>query len=255
MICPGLNSVTFRKLAASRVLELAVAGGMKGLEWGGDIHVPTGDLENARRVGIATRDAGLEVVSYGSYYRAGESAAAGSGFPSVLETARALGAPNIRVWSGARGATEADPSYCRAVQEDLRRAAELAGTHGITVSCEFHDGTLTDAAASSLAVLQAVAHPNLRIYWQPRHGHTVESNLADLDTLSPWLSHLHVFHWWPTSQTRLPLEKGLDRWLQFLQRAAQISGPRFALLEFVRDDDPEVYLEDARSLLSLLAGL
>ena len=89
----GIVSVTFRQLSPERIISLVSEGGLSAVEWGGDVHVPHGDLATARDVGRWTRNAGLEVASFGSYYKAGESEEAGLPFTSVLETASALGAP------------------------------------------------------------------------------------------------------------------------------------------------------------------
>ena len=44
MIYPGLVSVTFRKLSPEEIVQLVVSSGLKGIEWGGDIHLPHGIL-------------------------------------------------------------------------------------------------------------------------------------------------------------------------------------------------------------------
>ncbi|MET0262082.1 MAG: sugar phosphate isomerase/epimerase, partial [Rariglobus sp.] len=73
MIYPGLVSVTFRKLSPNEVAGLVKKAGLKGIEWGGDIHVPHGDLARAREVRELTLEHGLKTAAYGSYYRAGQS--------------------------------------------------------------------------------------------------------------------------------------------------------------------------------------
>src|SRR5690242_18609852 len=100
MVYSGLVSVTFRQLPPQQIVELAAQGGLAAIEWGGDVHVPHGELQTARRVLERTRQAGLQVAAYGSYYRVGVSPAQGLAFESVLETALALQAPTIRVWAG-----------------------------------------------------------------------------------------------------------------------------------------------------------
>jgi len=67
---------------------------MRAIEWGGDVHVPTGDLAGAREVAARCGDAGIAVEAYGSYFRASGE------FGPVLETAVALGAPRVRVRAG-----------------------------------------------------------------------------------------------------------------------------------------------------------
>ena len=69
MLIPGLVSVTFRQLAPREIVQLAAAAGLRGIEWGGDIHVPHGDLQAARAVRDITAAAGLQVLAYGSYFR------------------------------------------------------------------------------------------------------------------------------------------------------------------------------------------
>ena len=96
MLFTGLVSVTFRQLAPREIAQLAVAAGLRGIEWGGDIHVPHGDIPAARAVRQITAEAGLQVLAYGSYFRFQPDQA----FELVLETAVALGAPLIRIWAG-----------------------------------------------------------------------------------------------------------------------------------------------------------
>ena len=45
----GLLSVTFRHLPFERIIELAAEAGLDGIEWGGDVHVPPGDLKQAEK--------------------------------------------------------------------------------------------------------------------------------------------------------------------------------------------------------------
>ncbi|MBD3315040.1 MAG: sugar phosphate isomerase/epimerase, partial [Chitinivibrionales bacterium] len=87
MLIPGLVSITFRRLSPSRIVGCAHGAGLASVEWGGDIHAPPGDLARAREVGSMTREAGLAVAAYGSYYRVGENEGGGLTFESVLETA------------------------------------------------------------------------------------------------------------------------------------------------------------------------
>ena len=69
------------------------------------MHVPHGDLALAAQVRRLTREAGLAIAAYGSYYRADRSEAEGLSFTTVLDTAEALGATLLRVWPGPSAAT------------------------------------------------------------------------------------------------------------------------------------------------------
>jgi sugar phosphate isomerase/epimerase len=252
MISPGLVSITFRKLTPTEIVALVRQGGLRGIEWGGDIHVPHGNLARAREVRGLTHDAGLTVAAYGSYYRAAASEAAGLSFGSVLETAVALGAPVIRVWAGPAASAAATAELRAQVTADLRRIATLAAAVRIGISLEFHNGTLTDTGPSTLQLLTDVNHPNLSTYWQPPLEQDTAAGLHDLRSLLPWLTHVHVYQWRQGSTDRLPLADGADRWRSFLDLALTAAGDRYAMLEFVEGDAPENFLRDAATLKSWL---
>lgn len=239
-VVPGLVSVTFRQLTPAEIVGLSVAHGMAAIEWGGDVHVPTGDLATARQVSRWCADAGIAVEAYGSYYRA-----AGD-FGPVLETALALGAPRIRVWAGERGAAEETDRA--AVVDALRKAAETAAGVGIEVAVEYHANTLTDNLASALELFRAV--PELKPYWQPPIGSSVQDALEALPALAPVAAH--VFSWDDTG-LRLPLAARAELWRPALAELAKLPGTRYALLEFVRDDDPAAFAADAAMLREWLS--
>jgi len=259
MIRSGLVSITFRKLSPRAIIELVTRADLTGIEWGGDVHVSHGKISVAREVAQMTRDAGLLVAAYGSYYRVGVSEADGLAFERVLESAITLGAPTVRVWAGNRGSADADEGYRAAVIEDARRIAVLAHAAGITVSFEYHRNTLTDTNASAHQLLEEVGHPNVRTYWQPPVAMSPAECLKGLDAASDYLSNAHVFQWAATSLTatadRRPLAEGAGVWRQYLERIAATDRAHFALLEFVRDDAPEQFLADARILSAWLAEL
>jgi sugar phosphate isomerase/epimerase len=253
MISPGLCSITFRKLDPPQIVALVRDARLDCIEWGGDIHVPPGGGERAAEVRRLTLESGLRIGPYGSYYRAGESEAAGMSFASVLDSAAALGAPIIRVWAGARDRADADDAYVERVVDDLRRISALGAERGIMIAPEFHDGTLTNRAESTLEILRRVDHPNLRAHWQPRHGQPVEMGLAEIAALAPWLYHLHVYQWWPDPTRRLLLAEGRERWTRFFRAILALPGVRFALLEFAQDDDPGAFRQDAGALRQIMA--
>lgn len=256
MLFGGLVSITFRKLTPREIVGWVAQSGLTGIEWGGDVYVPHGDLAQARRVAELTVGAGLTVAAYGSYYRAGASEAAGLAFGRVLETAAALAAPTVRVWAGDRGSAEMDASQRAAVVADLRRIAGLAGAAGVTVSLEFHRGTLTDTNDSAARLLAEVAHPNLRAYWQPPVAAAPAYCLAGLRALVPALTNVHAFHWLADSPTaavaRRPLAEGAAVWRPYLAEVAATGRDHFVLIEFVRDETPEQFLEDAQALQTWL---
>ncbi|MBQ1073305.1 sugar phosphate isomerase/epimerase [Micromonospora sp. C31] len=249
---PGLVSVTFRHLAPVEVVALARLAGLGGIEWGGDVHVPPGDDETARRVAALTTSAGLETAAYGSYYRLGHSAAEGLSPESVVRTAGLLNAPVVRVWAGRRPSSEADALYRARVVEDARRIADLAGAVGLTVAFEYHRNTLTDTRESAVWMLEALAGLPVRTLWQPQPERDLAENLADLRAVLPYLANLHVFAWTP-QRRRLPLRCHHSDWVAYFAMAKTAPGQRYALLEFLVDDDPDLLGADAATLCQLVA--
>ncbi|MGB3441580.1 MAG: TIM barrel protein [Actinophytocola sp.] len=234
---PGLVSVTFRQLSPAEIVTLVVDAGLEAIEWGGDVHVPPGDLHTAREVRARCADNGIAIEAYGSYYRADGD------FGPVLATALALGTPRIRVWAGSNGSA-AEPDR-GAVVEDLRAAAALAGADGVELAVEYHANTLTDTLGSALALFAEV--PALKPYWQPPIGSTVDDALTAVPALEPVAAH--VFSW-AGDGARLPLAAREDLWRPVL---AALPADCHVLLEFVRDDSPEAFAHDAATLRAWLS--
>jgi 3-dehydroshikimate dehydratase len=255
MIHSGLVSITFRKLSPREIIDLVAQAGLVGVEWGGDVHVPHGDLRQARLVRRMTQEAGLRIAAYGSYYRVGVE---GTGpFEPILDTAVELGAPLIRVWAGDRPSAGAGAPFRARVVRETRRAADMAAGVGIAIAYEFHPRTLTDTGESARRLLEDVAHDDVGSYWQPPPGASVADNLAGLDAVLPWLRNVHVFTWHGTTGERMPLADGETGWMRALRKVASTGRDHFALVEFVRDDAEEPFLKDAATLrrwLSLLEG-
>jgi len=245
----GLVSVTFRKLSSSEIVNLCVQAKLEGIEWGGDIHVPAGDLQRAKETRQLTLEHGLNVAAYGSYYRLGIRT---SSFESVLETAQALGAPTIRVWAGTVGSREADEVHWQAIVRDGMKIADQAQAVGLSISFEFHPDTLTDTLCSALRLLREIDRSNVRSYWQVGPDEMPTQSAESLSALLPWLTNVHVFHWQPTYK-RQPLESGRDAWLAYLKILHSSQRDLFLMLEFVQADSPEAFLRDAQVLKHWLA--
>ncbi|MEO7934149.1 MAG: TIM barrel protein [Chthoniobacterales bacterium] len=247
MILPGLCSVTFRQFEPQKIIELGSAAGLRAIEWGGDIHVPHGDEDAAKRVRDLTAAAGLQVSSYGSYYRA---AGTDVSFDATLRSAVALGAKTIRVWAGNVPSVEASPELVASIVDDLKTCVALGAENDVSIALEFHDGTLTDGNEAALRLLDAV--PGVSIIWQPKTLFDVDYRREGLEKLLPRVSNLHVFQW-AKDFSRLPLADGASEWKSYLVLVNTLPGDRFALMEFVAADSPEAFLADAAILLQLLS--
>ncbi|MFP4260024.1 MAG: sugar phosphate isomerase/epimerase family protein [Opitutales bacterium] len=255
----GLVSVTFRKLDPRAIVDLVNQAGDEVIEWGGDKHVPPGNTKTAEEVGRLTREAGLEVSCYGSYYRLGLAGVdPGNGgprhpeFSAVLDSALALGAPRIRVWAGGAGSAKMDEKSRREAEEDALRIADQAQAQGVGIAYEYHMHTLTDEIDSSVRLLEATKHPAISTLWQPPNEKPESEILESLESVLPHISNVHVFHWvFPEGNyVRRPLCEGQARWETYLERLRP--HPRDYLIEFVRGDATDQYLEDAACLKNWL---
>lgn len=265
---PGLASVTFRALSPDAILSLCQVTGLAAIEWGGDLHVPHGDEAAARRVARMSGDAGVRIVSYGSYYRLGCPDSVAGGFPPVLASALALGAPAIRVWAGRRMPDGREDPALPVAADDFLRVCEAAAAHGVAISTEWHRGTLNDGPEAHRALFDRLPTGLGRSHWQPDPGLSREANAAILSGIGARLLHLHVFHWAPDGR-RLFLREGRPDWARYLAAAsgtgtgpgpdplaadaglahANVADPRSAaLLEFVPGDDPAVLAGEAETL-------
>lgn len=244
---PGLVSISFRQLSVEEILEGAASAGLGCIEWGGDIHVPHGDMGKAREAGRWTREAGLAVTAYGSYFRLGSDRPDNPPFGKVLDTAVALGAPVIRIWAGTRGSKEADEAYWLRVAEEAREAAGLARQAGLRLAYEMHANSLTDSVAAVAALLEAARHPAIGCLWQPSVGGSLESDQECLAAVLARLEHVHVFHWWPDGRRR-PLAEGRARWSRYLEALRAADKHPDLLLEFLPDDNPALLIREAETL-------
>ncbi|MFC3996577.1 sugar phosphate isomerase/epimerase family protein [Nocardiopsis sediminis] len=253
MLVPGLVSVTFRDLDAEEIIDLAREAGLRAVEWGGDVHVPPGDTGRARDIGDRCRAAGLEIGGYGSYHKAGVTDPAG--FPDIVATAAALGAPRVRVWAGTTGSAETGPEQRARTVEDIRRCAGVAAQAGLRVTVEHHVESLTDDLVSALRLHAEAASPALVPHWQPRESPDAEACLREVTALLPRLESVHAFSWGDDGYTeRLPLADRADLWRPVLGLLAADGARREVLLEFVQDDSPEALLRDAADLRGWIAG-
>lgn len=250
MIETGLVSISFRDLSAEELIKATKAAGLAGIEWGGDVHVPPGNVEEAKRVCELTEAAGMKVFSYGSYYIAGEQPI--EAFLPILESAKALGAPIIRIWAGDKATWRADAAYIDQVIADTQKVCDLAARENIGISYEYHGWTLTDNRFSACDVHREIGKDNMSLYWQPNPYLSHEDNLLALKMVLPSLSNVHVFHW-DCGMNRFPLESGSQVWKDYLNVIKADEKSHRLMFEYVKDDRLEQLNEDAQTLRRLLS--
>ncbi len=260
----AVNTVTLRAYSPKEVVSILLDNKIDAVEWAGDAHVPTGDLETAASVKALCEEAGVTCTSYGSYYQCAEGGPGNGPFENdlgpaaALDTAKALGVSAIRVWAGRLGvgSVSATAEYRKEVERCLADFCDQAASIDMTVHLEFHRNSLTDTAKSAVALIEAVGKENLFSYWQPRHGVDVAGNLADIAVLENRISNIHVFHWLLKggdgfAVDRRPMSEGKDRWEAYFSALEKLPGEHYAMMEFVRDDSLPQLVEDLSVLRSI----
>ncbi len=222
------------------------------IEWGGDVHVPHGDLDTAAEIRKLMDKKNLLCAAYGSYYRAGVPEQ--PDFSGIVETAALLGAPTVRVWAGNVGSEECSEEQWGNIISDLRRISAIAASRGISISTEYHRNTITDTNASAMRMLEEISSSNFYTYWQPPVGTSIEYRLAGLEQVLPRLTNVHVFQWRAEESeiVRLPLAEGFEEWKRYFELIKRSEYDHVAMLEFIKDDSLEQLKADAVTLNELV---
>ena len=245
MIVPGIVSATFKTKSVEEVLSIASRSGLNAIEWSENHHIRKGDLAFAEKVASLTKEMGLEIAGYGSYYRLGE----GMDLMPSIETALALGCRSIRIWAGGKPSSSLDKEERTSLYDELRKAVEMAEENGVILNTEWHKNTLTDENQSGLDMLRQISSPCLRTLWQPTQALSYSERAEGLEMILPYLSYFHVYYW--DESGRRPLEEGIDHWKKYFSLVGK-EKKCYALLEFVQGDSVEQFEKDAATLKTLL---
>lgn len=245
----GLVSVSFRNLSAEQIITLCIEAGLDTVEWGGDLHVPHGDIQTACRVFEIASGAGLKTAAYGSYYRLGRETGRNPDWQAVLDTACALHAPIIRIWVCDRSSTDISDAQFKSVAAECRVLCDMASRRDIIVCAECHPNTLTDDYHATMRLLHAVKHPFFKLYWQPNQFRDLYYNLESIRAMRDYITNVHAFYW--DEKAKYPILSGAHIWAEYLQELQD--KPSAYLLEFMPGDLPEELSVEAASLKSLLS--
>lgn len=203
-------------LPVADVVRLATAHGYHGVELRAHpeepVHPGIGPAERAD-VAAEFKEAGIEILGLAGYARVaapGDDTAVLAEIRELLDLARNLGAPFIRVFPGAgtdQSPEEADATAARR----LGTAAEYATEAGVRILLETHDSHRTGADA--IRVLGPVGHRQVGSLWDVMHtwlgGEQPSSTYA---ALFPYLGYVQVKDIASAEDTTpLPLGAGCSR--------------------------------------------
>ncbi len=258
MIKTGIVSVTFRNLPTDEIISLTKSAGLDGIEFGGDIHVPHGNIQAAEKAYLLTNQNSLSTASYGSYYRLGVNSEdrVKTEFQKIADTAKILYAPNIRVWAGTKGSSDTNEEQRKKIVSEARILSEELEKNKITLSFEWHGGTLTDTPQSALSMIEEIGTDNAKLYWQPNQFRDFEFNLASLKNAAQYVKNVHVFAW--EENKKFPLEHHEYQWRRYIDTLCELSLPQsehYFLLEFVADNSIEQFMRDAETLKKWIAKI
>lgn len=184
----GFTSTSFRQIKSiEKIVKIASESGADCIEWGGDIHIK--DIPSAQKAKKLCDEAGIEISSYGSYYRVGSKKT--DEWKNICEIAHAMGADSIRVWLGHRDSEITDDGTYLQLVEDGKAICSVAQKYGLTVCPECHDNTFNNNTDAFLKIRTDISCDNFKTYFQSRYKR-MEYDLDRLERTIPHIESVHI---------------------------------------------------------------
>lgn len=107
--------------------------------------------------------------------------------------ARRWGASKVRTFAGNRASADVPVEERNAWVRRMRELCEVAESHGVYLVVETHPNTLADTQASTVRLIEEIAHPALRINFDVIHVWEAGADPIDvLRVLEPVVVHMHL---------------------------------------------------------------
>ena len=239
-------------MTLSEIIRMLHRAGYEGVEiWEPHIHdLSDADLDALRR---QLDVAGMTVAAISPYFnltQSDETAAASiAAGRKLVEQARRLGAPTIRVFAGHLGSAAATPEHWARSVRSLQTLADSAPLHWVV---EPHAGTLADSIAMQLRYLREVNRPNVKAIYQATNLRP--DYLGALDQLTPYIAHIHANNS-DGDAPYPPLEGGELAYAEIVERLRRMNFTGFISVEYLGDDPQTAMTREIEYLRRLLKSI
>lgn len=184
----GFTTVTLRQIKEiEKVVAVASNIGAECIEWGADVHVK--DVETAKHAKKLCDAAGIDICSYGSYYRVGSNNM--TEWERVCKIASAMGAGIVRVWLGSADSEKTDKATYSALVSEVKAMCGIAAEYGVTVCPECHGNTYNNNTDAFLKIQKDTACDNFKTYFQSRYRRK-EYDLDRIERTAQYIDCVHI---------------------------------------------------------------
>lgn len=243
----GFTSTTFRPIKSlEKIVNIAKRSGVDCIEWGGDIHVT--DIESAQKAKNLCENAGIEISSYGSYYKVG--CGDDKKWESICRIANTMGAKIIRVWLGEKGSKKTDDEYFEKILNDLIYICEEAEIYGLIVSPECHTNTYNDNTEAFLKIFKEFNEKgktkNFKTYFQSKY----KKLNCDLRRIEKTIDNIEIVHISYSEQMREQFffKKDSEYINKLLKKLKETGYDKTILLEYTYFSSPSFLIKDIKKL-------
>lgn len=237
MFLVGLSSSTFPGEEPQRIVELAQASGVQGLEWHAEHHCPVGDIDRAHELRDRTEQAGLVCLSY-ALDSCGEQADMEE---KAVQTAFEIGASMLRVIPG--------PNAERA-RESLERCYRRAADLGLTVGVGFSSESSVHSGVEAQQLIDIAGGEHADILWSREPFSSNHEALADMNAVARDIVGMYISGLHPDGTTNAIGER-TDEWAAYLAALSDVDDDHWIVVRGVEDSDASALFRDMQTLRRL----
>lgn len=238
----GLCSVTFRKMSAAKVVEIAKKAGISYIEWGGDVHIT--NREEARIVKSICDNEGIKICSYGSYYRVGCEDK--RKWEEICLIANAMGASSVRVWLGNKDSEETTRAEYGQILKDLKSICAVAKKYNLLVCPECHDNTYNNNTDALLKIKNELNADNFKTYFQSRYFR-YDYDIDRIERTFDFIENVHISYRDLAREQRFR-RKDKHYIDKLLKKLLEMNYDGVVLVEFVKGSKKRHFLKDVKKL-------